>query len=378
MVCPYNLSRPGGVQGQVLGLSRALLARGHRVTVVAPDDERPVGPQVLHDGDGPDLDLWVIGHTTSLRSNGSVAPVALSPSASLRANRILDPTRFDVVHWHEPMAPGISYRSLLAARVPMVATFHRAGGSSWYKAFKPLAWWGAGRIQRRVAVSEAARLTAEAALGGHYEVLFNGVELGRFSGIEPTPTDRPTILFLGRHEERKGLGVLLEAFEAVPDPVRLWIAGDGPSTESLRRRHPASARLEWLGLLDQAEVAPRLAGADILCAPSLRGESFGMVLLEAMAAGTVVVASDLDGYRAASGGHAVLVPPGDGAVLGKALVDAVADVRAATGPASGAALAAARRHADAWSMDLLAVRYLALYEQAIVEFERTGRNRATR
>ena len=141
--------------------------------------------------------------------------------------------------------------------------------------------------------------------------------MDRFEGVEPWPIDRPTILFLGRHEERKGLGTLLDAFErlhpdpcpeaATPRPPLLWIAGDGPLTESLRRRHPPSADLCWLGVLSEEEKVRRLVAADVLCAPSLGGESFGVVLVEAMAARTVVVASDIDGYRDAADGHAVLV-----------------------------------------------------------------------
>ena len=122
---------------------------------------------------------------------------------------------------------------------------------------------------------------------------------------------RPVVLFLGRHEARKGLDVLLDAFAMVERPAVLWVAGDGPGSEVQRRRHPESDRVRWLGMLSDDEVASRLAGADVLCAPSLHGESFGMVLLEGMAAGCAVVASDIEGYRSAAGGHAELVPPGD-------------------------------------------------------------------
>ena len=140
------------------------------------------------------------------------------------------------------------------------------------------------------------------------------------------------MLFLGRHEPRKGLHVLLDAFATLERPAVLWVAGDGPATEVQRRRHPESDRVHWLGVLSEEEVASRLAGADVLCAPSLQGESFGMVLLEGMAAGCTVVASDIEGYRMASGGHATLVPPGDAPALARALDAALAD---AAGPAVG-------------------------------------------
>jgi phosphatidylinositol alpha-mannosyltransferase len=233
----------------------------------------------------------------------------------------------------------------------------------------------AERFAVRCAVSEAARATASAALGGHYEVLFNGVEIDRFRGVEPWPTDQPTVLFLGRHEPRKGLQVLLEAFDRPgsgdqgrpapgPSPV-LWIAGDGPQTASLRRLHPESSSIRWLGVLSEEEKIRRLTGARVLCAPSLGGESFGMVLVEAMAARTRVVASDIDGYRDAAGGHAVLVPPGDARSLAGALTEALARAWAPAG-GDGPDPEAALAWASHWSMDRLAGCYEGLYRTAMV------------
>ena len=178
---------------------------------------------------------------------------------------------------------------------------------------KPLAALVGRRLQIRVAVSEAARETGLRSGGGDFEVLFNGVDMARFESAAPVRDEqgRPVVLFLGRHEGRKGLNVLLDAFATLDRPAVLWVAGDGPGGEMQRRRHPGSDRVHWLGMLSEDEVASRLAGADVLCAPSLHGESFGMVLLEGMAAGCAVVASDIEGYRAAAGGHAELVPPDD-------------------------------------------------------------------
>ena len=156
---------------------------------------------------------------------------------------------------------------------------------------------------------------AQEALGGDYTLLFNGIEVERFAKASPWPSDAPTIFFVGRHEPRKGLAVLLEALQSLPADVRLWIAGDGPETASLQARYSHDARVEWLGRIDDHEKASRLRGADVFCAPSLRGESFGVVLLEGMAAQTPVVASDLPGYRnvARSGADGILVPPDDAA-----------------------------------------------------------------
>ena len=369
LVCPYSLSRPGGVQGQVLGLARSLGRLGHDVTVFAPTDSPDDAPDGL-----PFVDT---GHSLSVRANGSVAPVSLSPSAAVRALRQLRALQPDVVHVHEPFAPGLPY-ALLAVRhlPPLVATFHRAGGSHLYTLASPVTRPLSRRIAVRCAVSEAAAATATAALGGTFEVLFNGIETDRFEGVEPWPTEGPTVMFLGRHEERKGLAVLLEAWNRVldgpdrhlgdtPTPV-LWVAGDGPETAALRRRFPPSAAVRWLGVIDEEEKVRRLVAADVLAAPALGGESFGMVLLEAMAARTVVVASDIDGYRDAAGGRAVLSPPGDPAALATALRGVLDGDLAGGADGRRSWLDAGFERARRWSMSDLAVRYGALYDSAVV------------
>jgi phosphatidylinositol alpha-mannosyltransferase len=356
MVCPYSLSRPGGVQGQAEGLARALGALGVDVHLVAPSDDRPPG---LHGT------TFVAGRATALRSNGSVAPVSLSPAASLRALRFTRDADVDLVHLHEPMAPGLGYACLARSRVPLVGTYHRSGDSSWYRLMGPLARWANDRLAARCAVSKSAADTARAAMGGDYEVLFNGVEVERFASERPAAAGRPAVLFLGRHEERKGLGVLLEAFAGVTTDAVLWVAGDGPATAGLRRRFPPSSRIEWLGTISEDEKRARLGAAGVLCAPSLGSESFGVVLLEAMAAGCAVVASDLPGYRGASGGLAALVAPGDPVALAGALDRALADVRLGTGLAAPAALRRAVAHARGWSMERLAAHYHQIYERVL-------------
>jgi phosphatidylinositol alpha-mannosyltransferase len=382
LVCPYSLSRPGGVQGQVVGLARALRARGHRITVFAPLDAAADAPA--------GIDLVTTGRSVRLPANGSVAPVSLSPPSVVRALRTLRGGRFDVVHVHEPFTPGLPF-GLLVGRglAPLVATFHRSGGSPFYTALRPLTRRLARRFAVRCAVSPAAEATAAHALGGHYDVAFNGVEVDRFRDVEPWPSPGPTVLFLGRHEERKGLGVLLASFEQLrrswdgagrspgaTDPPTLWVAGDGPETASLRQRHPEAPGLRWLGVVGEEEKVRRLVAADVLCAPSLGGESFGVVLLEAMAARAVVVASAIDGYRLAAGGHAVLVPPGDVASLTEGLARALAVEESPSGPPSGVGLDSpadrkvwldeAAEWAGHWSMVRLAEWYEARYRSAVV------------
>ncbi len=381
LVCPYSLSRPGGVQGQVIGLARALGDRGNKVTVFAPIDDESGVPT--------DIDLVPTGRSVSLPANGSIAPITVSVRAVLRARRVVTGGDFDVVHVHEPFTPGLPYGLLLGGGVPpMVATFHRSGSSVFYKVLRPLVRRFSAKLAVRCAVSEAARATAWRALGGTFFVGFNGVEVDLFQRVEAWPSDRPTILFLGRHEERKGLRYLLGAYArleegesavgTVGSSPRLWIAGDGPETDRLRRHYPPSSDIEWLGVLSEEEKVRRLVAADVVCAPSLGGESFGMVLLEAMAARTVVVASDIEGYRDAARGHAVLVESGDVPALADAL-DAVLSGRAAVADATvggtGADAAGAgrsrwleqgARRADEFSMERLATWYEGHYRSAVV------------
>ena len=365
MLSPYALTQPGGVQGQVTGLARALRGLGHEVTVVCPADPGVPFPESLGEH-------YVIGRPTGVHSNGSVAPVALSLAAIVRSERYVRHGGFDVLHIHEPLAPMAAYGLVLTDPLPMVATYHRAGLSSWVRSLKPVVELVGRRMDVRVAVSDAARDTGERSSGGKFEVLFNGVDVDRYESAEPVRDDgnppRPTVLFVGRHEQRKGLGVALDAFAKVERSAVLWIAGEGPETEAQRRRYPESDRVRWLGLISEEEKAARLAGADVLCAPSLHGESFGVVLLEGMAAGCSVVASDLEGYRLAAGGHAAFVPPGDKDALARALGVALADAVEGSGQSSPEARKAALEHARNWSMESLAERYVDVYERAIASY----------
>jgi phosphatidyl-myo-inositol alpha-mannosyltransferase len=351
LICPYSLTIPGGVQGQVLALARALRSLGHDARVLAPCDGPP-----------PDAGVTPLGMSVPTASNGSVAPLAPDPAAQLRTIRALRDEAFDVVHLHEPLCPGPTVTTLLFHNVPLVGTFHRSGDSKAYSMLRPVARWFARRLDMRCAVSVDALETARHALGGEYELLYNGIEVERFAKAEPHPTTGPTIFFVGRHEERKGLAVLLAALARLPANVRVWVGGVGPQTEKLRAQHGADPRIEWLGRLSDADVASRLAGADVFCAPSLRGESFGVVLLEAMAAGAAVVASSLDGYGrvATAGEDALLVPPGDADALASALGRVLAErsLRADL-------VAAGERRAQQFSMHRLAEAYLERYQQVL-------------
>ena len=245
---------------------------------------------------------------------------------------------------------------------PLVGTFHRAGESVSYRIFQPILLWLASRIDRKVVVSKDALELAQSTLGGEFDILFNGVEEAVIAATEPTPTEGPTIFFCGRHEERKGLAVLLAAFAELPRDARLWIASDGPDGPPLQAAYASDTRISWLGRVSDPEKFARLRGASVFCAPSLHGESFGVVLIEAMAAGTTVVASALDGYRnvATDGVDALLVEPGDVGALTTALTAVLNDPQLAD-----ALRQAGLRRAKDFSMATLAAEYVRIYRQLI-------------
>jgi phosphatidylinositol alpha-mannosyltransferase len=200
--------------------------------------------------------------------------------------------------------------------------------------------------------------TARETFGGQYELVWNGIDIGLVSAVEPWPTSGPTVLFLGRHEPRKGLAVLVEAVVRHGVEARIWVAGEGPQTASLKEATLGGSRFEWLGVISEDEKLRRLRGADVLAAPSLHGESFGVVLLEGMAAGTPVVASDIPGYAnvARRSRDAILVPPGDAGAFAAGLREALGG-----GPTIKAMTESAYERAAELSLDSLARRYLELY-----------------
>jgi phosphatidyl-myo-inositol alpha-mannosyltransferase len=348
LVCPYSLSIPGGVQGQVMGIAQAMRTLGVDARVLAPCD-------------GPPPEPWVspLGTSVPAAANGSVAPIAPDPSAALRTIRALRGESFDVVHIHEPLVPGPALTALLWSDGPLVGTFHRAGEIAWYRAIKLPARWALSRLALRCAVSELALATAREALGGSYQMVWNGINVELASHALPWPADGPTVLFVGRHEPRKGLGVLIDAVTRHGVDAQVWVAGEGPETAQLRRATAGDRRFVWLGRVSEAEKLRLLRGADVLAAPSLHGESFGVVLLEGMAAGAAVVASDIPGYRgvARPGRDALLVPPGEPAAFARALREALAG-----GPQIKAMKESAYERAAEHSLDALAHRYLELYE----------------
>ena len=361
LLCPYSLTTPGGVQGQVMGLARALRKMGHEVRVLGPCDGAP-----------PDTFVTPIGESLPTVANGSIAPLAPDPSAALRTIRVLRDEQFDVLHIHEPLTPGASITALVMRTAPIVATFHAAGESLSYKYLSAPLKGFASAIDHRVAVSKDAVLLAQRYIGGDYQILPNGVELDRFiassQNTSITHGDssliRRSIFFCGRHEPRKGLEVLLQAHATLPDNVDLWIASEGPETERLKREWAGDSRIMWLGRISDAEKAKRLSQADVFCAPSLGGESFGVVLIEAMAAATPIVASALDGYMnvATHEVDALLVEPNDPAALEAALRRILLDQELAH-----RLVHRGQERATGFSMVQLASTYVDIYRRVIAE-----------
>ena len=352
MVCPYSLSMPGGVQAQVLALARELRRSGHEVRVLGPCDGPP-----------PESFVTPLGDSLPTSANGSIAPLAPDPAAVLRTVRALRDEAFDVIHVHEPLAPGPAITTVTVHAAPTVGTFHAAGQSSSYRVFGPMLRRLIERIDRKVVVSKDALALVQGHLGGQYDMLFNGVETTDIAAATPyRPGAGPSIFFLGRHEERKGLGVLLAALQRLPDDIACWVAGDGPDTAALRQQYAHDDRIEWLGRISDADKLARLRGASVFCAPSLHGESFGVVLIEAMAAGTPVVASALEGYRnvATADLDALLVEPGDERALADGLNLVLRDRTL-----RDRLVAEGRRRADDFAMSNLAEAYVSIYDELV-------------
>lgn len=352
MVCPYALTSPGGVQGQVLGLAATMREAGHHVEVFAPGMV------------GSSAEVVTTGRAVGVRVNGSVAAMAPHPAAAWRTVRALRRGRFDVVHLHEPLAPSIGLAALVDHAAPMVATFHAAGDRTPYRWLAAPARCVAARIDLRVAVSPTAAALAERYLGGTCEVLFNAVE----SPTPSWPVERAersrSVLFLGRHEPRKGLEVLVRAWSLMASDATLLVAGDGPASAGLRKATAHDPRVHWLGRVSDADKWRLLATAGVLCAPAVGGESFGVVLLEALASGLPVVASDLPGFREAVGdsGAARWVAPGDPHALATALREVLdSPHRADQHEQQG------RERASEYSMPALAARYLDCYRRAVAQ-----------
>lgn len=325
MVCPYSFDVPGGVQAHVVDLAEVLLARGHEVSVLAPASESTRLPGYVVSA----------GRAVAIPYNGSVARLSFGPVSYSRVRRWINDNNFDVLHIHEPNAPSLSMLALKVAEGPIVATFHTSTTKSLVlSTFQGVLQPYLEKISGRIAVSELARRWQVTSLGGDAVEIPNGVDVPFFRHaplLDGYPRPGRTVLFLGRYDEpRKGMGVLVGALPALvqryPD-IEILVVGRGDEDRLRKEAGPYARHLRLLGQVDDSEKASAMAGADVYCAPNLGGESFGIVLVEAMSAGTAVVASQLDAFRRVlrDGQAGVLVPVGDSDALARGILEVLDD-----------------------------------------------------
>jgi phosphatidylinositol alpha-mannosyltransferase len=372
IVCPYSWDVPGGVQFHVRDLAEVLQARGHGVSVLAPaDDDTPLPAYVVP-----------AGRAVPVPYNGSVARVNFGPLSAARVRRWLREGGFDVLHIHEPTSPSLSLLACWAATGAIVATFHTANlKSRAMSAAYPILEPALEKIGARVAVSEDARRTLVEHIGGDAVLIPNGVFVDRFAAAEPREEWRGaggTLGFIGRlDEERKGLPTLLAALTdvvAARPGVRLLVAGRGDEEEAVEDLTPeVRAAVTFLGVVSEVDKARLLRTVDAYVAPNLGGESFGIVLVEAMAAGAPVVASDLDAFgRVLDGGRVgVLFPTGDTGGLATALLQLLDDA-----PRRAALSAAAADWVRRYDWATVGDELLAVYETVAAGAGRVGEDSA--
>jgi phosphatidylinositol alpha-mannosyltransferase len=355
LVSPYSWTTPGGVNTHIASLAAQLRARGHEVRILAP-------------ADGPvDAGVIPLGGTIGIPFNGAVARLAFGPRVAGRVRVALRRAQPDVVHVHEPFTPSASLLAAVSARVPIVATFHASVRSRAYRIGKiplrPL--WR--KIAVKIAVSQAARDTVEAIFGPGARIIPNGVDVISYADIGSPVAGSKEVLYFGRLEQRKGPQVLIDALpallESVPD-VHVVIAGDGPLRDKLEDAVPPNARKNVLftGPFDDEDRIALLSASSVVALPALGGESFGITLAEAMAAGRPVVASGIPGYAAVArnGKDALLVPPGEPAALAAGIAALLAD------PEKAAALGrAARERARTFDWPVVAGQIEDAYREAM-------------
>jgi phosphatidyl-myo-inositol alpha-mannosyltransferase len=374
IVVPYSWSFWGGVPEHAHHQARALRALGLETRTLMGNDPPGQFTRVLHPRSGrhgePPPDVIPVGRSVIVPANGSLPNIILSPRSFVRVKQALERERFDVIHLHEPMTPVPCVATLALADAPCVTTHHAAGELGWLKGARPL--WGflMDRVVRRIAVSTRARDSAARYFPGEYEIIPNGVAIPE--NADPAGREN-RVVFIGRHDPRKGMEVVLRAWPAVHarTGARLRIVGADPLRVRLaltRQRIPGDG-IDALGPIDDEALSRELATAKALVAPSLGGESFGMVLTRAFASATPAVASDIDGYRdVMAPGTAIAVPPGDVEALADGVVELLEDE-----PRRVEMGREARRVVERnYSWDDIARRLLEIYEAAVGARAKSG------
>lgn len=339
LVSPYDYPYPGGVTNHVKQLHQEFTRLGHDVRIMAPSSNRNLERE--------ENDVYRIGSVRRIPANGSIARITLSFRLARRVREVLVSEQFDVIHAHEPLMPSLPPTVLKYSEAVNIGTFHAYRGSYYgYFYGRPVLRRAFRELDGRIAVSRSAKRFVRQYFMAPYRVIPNGVDLERFNRARVAPLPqfgdgRPTILFVGRPEKRKGVGFLLRAYPLVkaefPD-ARFVIVGagdwdDSPYRAYIERHHMRDINV--VGRVSEADLPRYYRSADVLCSPATQGESFGIVLLEGMAAGLPIVASDIEGYRqvVSDEREALLVPPRDERALARALCRVLqdADLRSAMG-----------------------------------------------
>jgi len=392
LLSPYSWTYPGGVTRHIDALARELQASGHEPRILAPFDPDDALSRRLHRGARPQPRVVPegfvsLGRTVGVPANGAVSNMALTPHAVFTMREELRHGGYDVAHIHEPVVPVLGWDALCSlGELPLVGTFHTYSENLLTNGIAAIPLGGRRRMNRlhaRIAVSEAAAWTARRFYGGRYRIIPNGVHLPDMAGLaagdgiaqggalvdgdalayEPTGEGRQLrILFIGQAVQRKGLPILLRAFEALRDQIPATLTLVGASAEEVAHMMLDDRGVHALGKVSEERKLAELARAEVLCAPSLHGESFGMVLTEAFAAATPVLASDIPGYRDVlrDGLDGLLVPPGDALALAEALRTLALD------PGLRARMArCARERAERFAWPHVAAEVLDSYERAL-------------
>lgn len=366
LVSPYDFAFPGGVTSHISSLERYLSRMGHEVKVIAPASQ-PV--TIFGDRFIP------IGKPRPIPSSGSIIRVTISLRLASTIKEVLNREKFDIVHLHEPFMPMLCSAILRFSDATNVGTFHAWDGKPGYNWGKPISTWMIRRrlhkLAGRIAVSEMAKAYVSKHVPGYYDIIPNGIDMERFSPdvppIEEFCDGKQNILFLGRLERRKGAIYLIKAYQQVKQEIpnsRLIIAGPGTRLRKPYEKWIKNQGLEdivFVGYISEADKPRYYKTADVYCSPATSRESFGIVLLEAMAVGTPVVASDIDGYNSVitDGEDGLLVPPRDSRSLARTLISVLSDETLRQKLA-----ARARLTAEKYSWERVAEKVLDYYTRA--------------
>lgn len=344
LVCPYDWSYPGGVRSHIQGLSEALGRKGIEVLIIAPATK-----------DEPEI--FDAGRTLAIPYNGSVARLCLSPQANRRIRRRFAAGDLDLLHIHEPLSPSVSMLAVHQAKVPIVATFHASQVKSRaYATAKPFLELLMEKISGRIVVSKSAHNLISQYFPGEYRNIPNGIRMNEFAEAEPATGlagGKPFVLFVGRPEPRKGLGVAVKAVEKVRETLPIELVAVGPTAKDV------PSWVHALGSVSQGDLPGIYRAASVFCAPSLGGESFGIVLAEAAAAGVPVVCSDIPGYVEAAAGAALHAPAGDAAATASMILSVLTDK-----DRGSRMIARGRKRAWQLDWDVLATEIIEVYEQS--------------